>query len=322
MELKYESCSDVESDASECMVGVESETEFPSDEDDTSLLSCVQLCDCQGGAHKQTCFLNPRNRNRKCTRSLQLGQYVCVHNRKLGNCHVVCRIVDVVGECYWLYCLSGVLDKAFSSYELTPVASERDIPLDNWRKAGKVSMHSLATDKLVGQPCNCSLPPPPESIVIDSEGEAEQRATEVWVKNELFSLIWKHEKLVRFPNGWLIDEIIEAAQLLVLQEFPTMCGLQCISLQEVSAFEVLCGEFVQVINVRGNHWCCVSTVGCEEGVVQVDDSMCSHASVSDDILPVIAKMLFSPAPKLNIRVMDVAWQTNGSDCGVCHCLCV
>ena len=44
--------------------------------------------------------------------------------------------------------------------------------------------------------------------------------------------------------------------------------------------------------------------------------MSSHASVSDDILPVIAKTLFSPAPKLNIRVMDVAWQTNGSDCGV------
>ena len=133
MELKCESCSDVESDASECMVGVESEAEFSSNEDDTSLLSCVQLCDCQGGAHKGTCFLNPRNRKRKYTHtcSLQFGQYVCVHNRKLGNCHVVCRIVDVVGERYRLYCLSGVLDKAFSSYELTPVASERVIPLDN-----------------------------------------------------------------------------------------------------------------------------------------------------------------------------------------------
>ena len=85
--------------------------------------------------------------------------------------------------------------------------------------------------------------------MIDSEGEAQQRAAEVWVKNELFSLSWEHEKLVRSPNGWLIDEIIEEAKLLVLQEFPTMRGLQHIALQEVSAFEVLCGEFVQVINV-------------------------------------------------------------------------
>ena len=164
IELKYEGCSDVESDAGECMVGMESEAEFSSDEDDTSLLSCVQLCDCQRDAHKWTCFLNPRNRERKYTRSLQLGKYVCVHNRKLGNWHVVCRVVDVVGECYQPYCLNGVLDKAFSSYELTPIASERIIPLDNWHKAGKVSMCSLATDKLVVQPCNCSLPSPPESI--------------------------------------------------------------------------------------------------------------------------------------------------------------
>ena len=45
-----------------------------------------------------------------------------------------------------------------------------------------------------------------------------------------------------------------------------MRGLQPISAQQVSGFTVLCGEFVQVINVCGNHWCVVSTVGCEEGV--------------------------------------------------------
>ena len=95
-----------------------------------------------------------------------------------------------------------------------------------------------------------------------------------------------------------------------------MHGLQRIALQEVSASEVLCGEFVQVINVRANHWCCVSTVGCGEGVLHVYDSMCSCASVSNDILPVIAKMLFFPAPTLDIRVTDVEWQTNGSDWGV------
>ena len=95
-------------------------------------------------------------------------------------------------------------------------------------------MCSLATDRLVVQPCNCSLPPPPGIIVIDSksdkQGEAEQRAVEVWVKNELFAVSHKHEELVRSPNGWLIDEILEAAQLLVLQEFPTMHGLQHIAI--------------------------------------------------------------------------------------------
>ena len=63
-----------------------------------------------------------------------------------------------------------------------------------------------------------------------------------------------------------------------------MRGLQSISLQQVSGFNVLCGEFVQVINVRGNHCCVASTVGCEEGIVHVYDSMCSHTSVSDGIV--------------------------------------
>ena len=73
---------------------------------------------------------------------------------------------------------------------------------------------------------------------------------------------------------------------------------------------------MQVINVRGNHWCVVSIVGCEEEIVHVYDSMCSRASVSDGIVCVIAKMMFSTALELDIKVMDVAWQANGSDCGV------
>ena len=59
--------------------------------------------------------------------------------------------------------------------------------------------------------------------------------------------------------------------------------MQPISLQEVSGFDVLCGEFVQVISVRGSEWCVMSTVGCEEGVAWVYDSMCSRAYVSDDM---------------------------------------
>ena len=331
-EFNYESCSDVESDASECMMGVESEAESSSDEDDTLFLSYAQLCECQGAAHKRSCPLNPRKKRpapfshdvsdslppaKAGKYSLQLGQYVCVHNTMLGNFHIVCRIVDVVGRSYRLYSCGGLLDRAFSYDELTPVVSERTIPLDNWRRARKVSMRSLASDMTVVQPCNCNLPPPPESIVIDSQSDEEGKAEpEVWVTNDVFSLNREDEKLVTSPTGWLSDKIIEAAQMLVLQEFPTMGGLQPIYLQQVSGFDVLCGQFVQVINVHSNHWCVVSTVGCEEGLVNVYDSMCSHKPVSNDTVRVIANMLFSQAPKLDIRVMDVARQTNGSDCGV------
>ena len=50
----------MDSDASECMVGVESEAGFSSDEDDISLLESFQFCECLGG-HKRECLYNRRN---------------------------------------------------------------------------------------------------------------------------------------------------------------------------------------------------------------------------------------------------------------------
>ena len=72
--------------------------------------------------------------------------------------------------------------------------------------------------------------------------------------------------------GWLTDKVINAAQMLMLQHFSNMAGLQPPTLQKVFAFQVHSGEFVQV---RNNHWCVVSTVGCDSGVVNVYDSLCT-----------------------------------------------
>ena len=57
-----------------------------------------------------------------------------------------------------------------------------------------------------------------------------------------------------------------------------MSGLQPPCVQHVLAFKVHSGEFIQIVHVRNNHWCVVSTVGCENGVVNVYDSL--YPSVS------------------------------------------
>ena len=64
------------------------------------------------------------------------------------------------------------------------------------------------------------------------------------------------------------DNIMCAAQMLLLQFFPNMAGLKPPTLQNIFGFHAHSGEFVQVIHVRKNHWCVVSTVGCLSGVVQ------------------------------------------------------
>ena len=71
------------------------------------------------------------------------------------------------------------------------------------------------------------------------------------------------------------------------------------------------GEFVQILCVGDSHWCTVSGVGCDDGVVNVYNSM-----YYSNTLYVIASLLFTSAPKLKIRMTDVGRQANGSDCGI------
>ena len=74
------------------------------------------------------------------------------------------------------------------------------------------------------------------------------------------------------------------------------------------------GEFVQIIYVRNNHWCVVSTVGCQSGIVRVYDSLYNTFLKETEYLMV--NMVHVPSSDLHIVMMDVAKQSNGSDCGV------
>ena len=108
--------------------------------------------------------------------------------------------------------------------------------------------------------------------------------------------------------------VIRAGQLLILQEFPNIAGLQDPAVHRTLSFQILRGEFVQIIFVGGYHWCTISNVGCDDGVVNVYDSM--YSSASSGTVKLIASLVFSPAKQLVVRMMDVGRQSNGSDCGV------
>ena len=118
-----------------------------------------------------------------------------------------------------------------------------------------------------------------------------------------------------------MDSIICAAQMLLLQFFPNIAGLQPPVLQKVCAFQVHSGEFVQIVHVGNNHWCVVSTVGCESGAVYVYDSL--YKSPTKELIHLIASMMHSQSNELKTTMMDVEKQSNGSDCSFSVCiLCV
>ena len=136
----------------------------------------------------------------------------------------------------------------------------------------------------------------------------------MWVNNGAYALGCRDRDVVLSRRGWLNDNIISAAQMMLLQFFPNMAGLQPPTLQKVFAFQVHSGEFVQIIHVRNNHWCLVSTVGCQSGVVRVYDSL--YKTLSEETVYLIASMVHVPSSELKIVMMDVEKQSNGSDCGV------
>ena len=252
---------------------------------------------------------------KKKLEKMKVGDYVCIHSGLLGQRHLPCRIVMDLGNRYQLYCPKGVLTNSFSGSELAvPPSKCAAIPLCGWRQAPRISLRSLARDAAVTEHCDCSLPDKSEHTIILSSSEDVDVGCGMWVKNVLYTLTHADQKVVVSPTGWLTDNVITASQMLLLQHFPNMSGLQPPTLQEVLGFQVHSREFVQIIHVRNNHWCVVSTVGCENGAVNVYDSL--YSTVSSKTIHLIASLICSSAAKLVIKMMDVEKQSNGSDCGV------
>ena len=148
----------------------------------------------------------------------------------------------------------------------------------------------------------------------DASSGAGSQAGGIWLHDAQYSLTLVNREEILSPSGWLSDSVIAAAQSIVLQEFPHLSGLQNSVLQQNLSFQVHQGEFVQITHIRNNHWCTVSNVGCDKGVVNVYGNL--YPSVFKSTLKPIASLMFSSASKLVVRMMDVGRQCNGSDCSV------
>ena len=143
---------------------------------------------------------------------------VCIHSRSMGDFHVPCR--GFAGR-YQLYCSKGVLNTSFSCTELIPVSGCSPIPLDEWRKAPRISLRSVTNDSALHEYCNCCVPQTSESIVLSSASEEENEAPEMWVSNgAAYNLSCRDRDVVLSRRGWLTDKIICAAHRCSCFSFP------------------------------------------------------------------------------------------------------
>lgn len=164
---------------------------------------------------------------KKCKPNFKVGDYVGLHESKLDKYHIPCHVVQMFGERCVLYCRKGVLSTGYAKSRLVALDSELFISVENWRSAAKVSLREVTSDPASLEVCYCDLAKPElieESIVLSSDEESSAGST--WLSTPLYTLKMDKKEEVLSPTGWLSDTVIGAAQLLILQEFPHIAGLQ------------------------------------------------------------------------------------------------
>ena len=131
--------------------------------------------------------------------------------------------------------------------------------------------------------------------------------------NELANLTQDDFEIILDPNGWLHSSIIQKAQVLLKKVNPLVEGFQKPTLGPVRNFDVVSGEFVQILHTGRDHWVCISSIGCLAGQVNLYDSLYNDVilqEVVDQAKDLVARDLIS------LNYVPTQQQNNGSDCGV------
>ncbi len=116
------------------------------------------------------------------------------------------------------------------------------------------------------------------------------------------------------PDGWLDCDIIHRIQVNLRNLNPHVEGFQRPTLGPSRNFDVDSGKFVQILHTGNSHWVCVSSVGCEPGIVNLYDSLYNNVVAGEIESQVIN--LMGPNVYSGMQVIPVQQQQNGSDCGI------
>ena len=124
----------------------------------------------------------------------------------------------------------------------------------------------------------------------------------------------EEDKKRLLSGSWLNCRLIEAAQLLLKEQYPHIQGLQSPLYGESKRFRVVEGDYIQVLNIRKSHWVCVSNVGHGNDDVSMYDSAFTNLCL--DTKRQVCSLLKPTCDRLHFNIMNVQRQTNSSDCGL------
>lgn len=119
--------------------------------------------------------------------------------------------------------------------------------------------------------------------------------------------------IINSPSGWLDCNIIQQAQVLLKEQNPLIDGFQRTTLGPARNFDIVNGEFVQILHTGHDHWVCASSIGCQLGTVNLFDSL-YHNIIQPEVKEQTQDLLGGQLDDL--VYIPTQQQTNGSDCGV------
>ncbi|XP_028404805.1 probable protein phosphatase DDB_G0282105 [Dendronephthya gigantea] len=118
---------------------------------------------------------------------------------------------------------------------------------------------------------------------------------------------------------WLTDEHVDHGQWLLSQQFPEARGLHSVlSFEGKPKVEKGLKDFVQIINVGGQHWATVTNIHCEENAVKVYDSLSLNVTkkLKQKFHSCLAALLGTTVSKMFISYPPMQKQKGCDDCGL------
>ena len=121
---------------------------------------------------------------------------------------------------------------------------------------------------------------------------------------------------------WLTDEHVDHVQWLLSEQHSTVNGFHSVLAFEAENAKVAKGQknFIQLLNMSGDHWVTVTNIGCRENHVKVYDSLyrqppkCQKSR--DKFMACLAALLSTSQAEMLVEWPSLKRQKGCSDCGL------
>ena len=230
-------------------------------------------------------------------------------------CHAKPNSADKLLECRSANCKSGkFFHLSCLGYQRMPNNSKT-----TWRCAGCKKGHQSApatttcassTVSSISIPSTSAVSRNVSSIESDDVLFVKEMRAEMDKQGALANLEESDYQIILDPFGWLNCDIIHRAQVLLHEANPSIEGFQRPTLGPVRNFNVVSGEFIQLLHTGNDHWVCISSIGCLAGHVNLYDSLYHDIISQEQTNDLLGGSLVA------LNFVPVQQQTNGSDCGV------